>query len=130
MAQAMFCFLDLCVVGIYSAYTRNIHLISQVYIQYINSILHLYTTYIYHIHSIFMVYSIHIMSIYQLSTVTRRPILIEQLRSLSFQLSANLLCVSESEHLVSILQLIPGTPAGCALRSGTHCCSGHLIPVH
>ena len=65
-----------------------------------------------------------------LAPVTRRPILIEQQRSLSFQLSTNLLCVSESEHLVSILQLIPGTPAGCALGSGTHCCSGHLIPVH
>ncbi len=46
-----------------------------------------------------------------LAPVTCRSILIQQSRLLSFQLSANLLCASEREHMVGVLQLSPGTPA-------------------
>ncbi len=49
-----------------------------------------------------------------LAPVTCRSILIQQSRSLCFQLSANLLCVSEREHMVRVLQLFPGTPAAWA----------------
>ena len=60
-----------------------------------------------------------------LAPVTCSSILIQQSRLLSFQLSANLLCVSEREHMVGVLQLFPGTPAACAL-----CCGTHVTPHH
>ncbi len=61
---------------------------------------------------------------------TCRFILIEQSRLLCFQLSENLLCVSEREHLASVMQLLPGTPAACTLCCGAHSGHGHLITVH
>jgi hypothetical protein len=62
-----------------------------------------------------------------LAPVTCRSILIQQSPSFCFQLSANLLCVSEMEHMVSVLQLFPGTLAACTLRRGTHSGSENLI---
>jgi hypothetical protein len=114
-----------------------------VYIKYAMHILSKFSVYEIYNYLIYMVYAWYISCISQvytlyittltypaLSPVTSLPIMIEQLLLLCFQLSANLLFFSEREHLVSILQLIPGTPAGCALCCGTHGCSGHLITVH
>jgi hypothetical protein len=99
-------------------YTIQIYLIYMVYAWYINCMLQVYTLYM-----PTLTYPI-------LTSFTCRSILIEQPRSLCFQLSSNLLGFSERERLVCILQLISGTPAACALCRGTHCCCGYLISVH
>ncbi len=126
--------------GICIAYTQNIHVLYIAYAMYMSSKFSAYTVKIY---LIYMVYAWYMYSrytsIYFLYdninlpgpfTFTCRSILIEQSRSPCLQLSANLLRVSDGEHLVSILQLIPGTLAACALRRGTHSDRGHLITVH
>ena len=61
-----------------------------------------------------------------LAPVTCSSILIQQSRSLSFQLSANHLCVSEREHIVGVLQLFPGRLGHQQLA---HCVVGHIVAV-
>ncbi len=105
---------------IYIAYSWDI---MGIYNVYPIEILCIYRLNLFDIHNIFMVYPV-------LAPFTCRSILIQQLRSLCFQISANLLCVSEREHMIRVLELIPGTPAACALCRGTHSGRGHLITVH